>query len=224
MTPSRTAVAVSLIFLLSPPIAVASEFRTTFDNVPGNRLFMSANELHRAGDYPTALHQYHSAAHWANKRAQYNIGVHHARGLGTTQDLALAWAWVSLSAERGYPALKARSDFLWELLSGEQRAHAVSILNDELLPLYGDAVALPRTVARMRRARQNATGTRTGSIGTMRVITRPKAPDAPDGTRDAAIHFAKTNWDMERLLEYEARAFRLFRREVWNIDGLEILE
>ena len=97
----------------------------------------------------------------------------HLRGEGTDFDPVQAWAWLELSAERGYPSMVEAANELFDLLDEEQRRQARRLLDQELMPEYGDAVAVPRAQVEMDRRRRQSTGSRVGGramLGMLRVI------------------------------------------------------
>ncbi|MEM1081429.1 MAG: hypothetical protein AAGH65_07590, partial [Pseudomonadota bacterium] len=123
-----------------------------------------------AGMYPAALTHYKSAARWADKFAQYNVGIMYLRGYGTEFDPVRAWAWFELSAERGYPEMVETADLLWDKFNGAQQRRARDIFENELLPDYSDDARKSLTARRMERERRQATGSRVGSIGNLTII------------------------------------------------------
>jgi hypothetical protein len=132
------------------------------DRTPGHKLLSSALSAYEAGQYVSALRKFERAAHWADKVAQFNLGVMHLHGQGTDPDPARAWAWFELAAERAYPRMTEVAGRVWETLDETQRTRARRIHDEELLGRYGDAVAVPRTARRMRRDQRRATGSRVG--------------------------------------------------------------
>lgn len=169
------------------------------EHTPGYRLMALASRSYEAGQYWSAFTKYREAARWADKFAQFNLGVMHLKGQGTEYDPARALAWFQLSAERGYPMMVAMVDDLTALLDEETIDRATRIRISELEPVFGDAYAVERTHRRMRRERRYAAGTRVGYIGLMRVIDR-------DGfSRDGYEFFAREKWDFRNVVDMETQ-------------------
>jgi TPR repeat protein len=164
-----------------------------------------------------ALQMFRASARWADKLSQYNLGVMHYKGEGTEPDPATAWAWFELAAEREYPQMVEAADSLWADLDEDQRKRA-RIIHDELLPVYGDEVAVERTARYMEREKRKMTGSRVGFIGTMKIYTR-------DGLHhDGESFYAAERWDYRRLIELEARIFDELARGRVEVREIDIIE
>ena len=137
----------------------------TDDGKPGEYYFALGAQAARKGDYGHAMAMYKVAASWAYKPAEYNLGVMYLSGQGTPVDLPTAMAWMALAAERHDPAYVRAKQLVYSHLSKEQFDQANAVWRD-LLPTYGDEVALPRAKAQWREALHNQTGSRVGSSGT----------------------------------------------------------
>ena len=105
------------------------------------------------------------------------------------------------AAERQYPKIVEIVDYVERELDDEQIARAKTILEEELLPEYGDEVAIPRTARRMERQRRRATGSRLGTIGALTVI------DRSGRTRSGHEFFSDEKWDFHQVVELETRLF-----------------
>jgi hypothetical protein len=153
---------ICMIWLLFtvPGIAVADNFA---DRTPGDRHLGEGLRAYERGRYSRAMTSFVSAARWADKIAQYNLGVMYLYGQGVDADPARAWAWLSLSAERNYPLMTETADHIWERLNDDERERGKRILNDELMDRFGDRHTVPRTARHMQRQMRRMAGTRTGS-------------------------------------------------------------
>lgn len=172
------------------------------EHTPSQRLMVLAQRAYKAGMYEGALGHFKAAARWADKFAQYNVGIMHLRGEGTDYDPLRGWAWLALSAERGYPQFEDAADNLWALFNDSERNRARSILERELLPDYGDEERLERTAREMRFRLRSATGSRTGSrglVGMMTVIDHTGFPRQGDEFYDP------DKWNFNSIVEYETR-------------------
>ncbi|WP_198670196.1 tetratricopeptide repeat protein [Dyella sp. C9] len=132
------------------------------DGRPGEYFFYLGALANQRHDYEHAIAMYKVAASWAFKPAEYNLGVLYLNGHGSPVDLPRAMAWFALAAERGEPQYVYAKQLLYSNLTPEQFDQANAIWR-ELLPTYGDAVALTRAKARWREVRYSATGSRVGS-------------------------------------------------------------
>ena len=198
----------------APRPAAASEFPIA-EHTPGYRLTAQASRSWKNGFFYDARHKFQEAAFWADKLAQFNLGVIHYRGDGIEPDHPLAWAWFALSAERGYPHMVEMRDALWVQLtdSGQQRAQR---LFEELEQEYGDEVAIPRTVKFMERKRREITGSRVGSIGALRVI------DRSGNARDGEDFYREEAWDFHQVIAAEKQMFENWARGNVVVRDLEL--
>ena len=179
------------------------------EHTPSYDTMLSAKRAYEAGQFYSALSSYKSAARWADKFAQFNVGVMYLRGEGTEFDPVQAWAWFELAAERDYPDMVEAADSLWPMLDEAQQAQAIDIFENELMPQYGDDIAIEKTARKMARERRKATGSRLGAAGALTIIDR-------DGLRrEGSEFYAEEKWNFQSLLEYEtALVFAIARGRV----------
>lgn len=135
---------------------------------PGVYFFKKAAKAFERGQYAFAIDMYEASASWAYKPAQYNLSVMYSRGQGVPVDLPRAMAWIALAAERGDPNYVAARDAMNAGLDSEQVAEANRILLS-LKGVYADATALKRARHRWRDAKLDATGSRLGFTGGLKV-------------------------------------------------------
>ncbi|WP_187300519.1 sel1 repeat family protein [Mizugakiibacter sediminis] len=114
-----------------------------------------------AHDYEGALKYFKLGAYYADKLSQLSIGLMYLNGNGVAKDPVTAYAWIAVSAERGYPQFLATRDRLWSELTAAQREQAKAAAY-ELYETYGDPVAKPRMEKQLRLALFQMTGSRTG--------------------------------------------------------------
>jgi len=129
---------------------------------PGEYYYNLGADAVRHKDYPHAVEMYQVAASWAYKTAEFNLGVIYARGEGVAVDMPRAMAWMTLAAERNDKQYVEARNLIAMQLDKQGLAQAERILQ-ELLPSYGDAVALPRAKLRWREVRDSATGSHLGA-------------------------------------------------------------
>lgn len=170
-------------------------------NAPGTRFLERGNMFFRQGDYDAALGNFRLAAHWADKLAQFNLGMMYVNGDGVERDPLRGWAWIKLSAERAYPKNAAIAADIWNQFSDEHRKVAKKILVKELKPRYGDEVAIPRTSNEMERmlSRKTSGGSRVGVNRAIYVTGR-------DGTFLSGNQFFRDElWNFEKIVQFETR-------------------
>lgn len=122
------------------------------------------------GDYATAMAQFKSAASYADKYSQLNIGLMYLNGDGVTKDPVEAFAWVAIAAERKYPQFLATRDRIWSELDASQRERAKARI-DVLYADYGDTTAKPRMERALRMGLADMTGTSLGYAAGSPVFT-----------------------------------------------------
>ncbi|HET6433982.1 sel1 repeat family protein [Dyella sp.] len=113
------------------------------------------------GDYDAAMRLFLIGARYADKPSQLSIGLLYLNGQGVPRDPVQAWAWVALSAERGYSRFAATRDQIGKELDTNQRVRAMQRRNDLALT-YGDVVAKRRMSHELRFYSTQLTGSRTG--------------------------------------------------------------
>lgn len=192
---------------------LATAFRTTAvdaqvvnfsnyaQNAPGTQFLERGNMFFRQGDYDAAVGNYRLAAHWADKLAQFNLGMMYVNGDGVDRDPLRGWAWIKLSAERGYPKNAAVAADIWNQFTDEHRKVAKDILEKELKPRYGDEVAVPRTSNEMKRmlARNTSGGSRVG-------VNRAVYVTGRDGTFVSGDQFFRDErWNFAKIVQFETR-------------------
>ena len=117
----------------------------------------------RRGDPKAAMENFRLSARYADKPSQGYLGEMYWYGVEMPSDPVMAFAWMDVAAERGYPLFVDLRNQYWAALPLEQHAAAraqASALRAE----YGDEVAKPRIAAVLNRGRRAMTGSRTGSM------------------------------------------------------------
>jgi len=131
-----------------------------------------------AHDYACALKYFKYGAYYADKFSQLAIGLMYDHGQGVPRDPAKAWAWLALSASRGYPEFIATRKRIGARLTPAQRQAGEAELAT-LEKTYGDSVAMPRMLSSLRLALMNdMTGSR---LGFDQGVYTYSAQDTPGG-------------------------------------------
>ena len=124
----------------------------------------------KEGHRDAALRYLRHAARYADKGAQLGLAFVYLEGTAADPpDVATAYAWSDLAAERGYKEFLVVRERIWKSLDVAQQERAKQI-GAKLFAEYGDTVAKPRLEALLRAGLAHKTGTRTGSgAGTLAV-------------------------------------------------------
>jgi hypothetical protein len=186
------------VVMIEPGLAsagpVASDASFHLGRTPSQQHIDPAQRAYRNGFYGAAIRRFEKAAFWADKVAQYNVGVMHFRGEGVRRDPARAWAWVALAAEREYDLMTETAAAIWQMLEPRERQQGVEILVNKLVPRYGDEVAVDRTTRHMGLEFVKATGSRLGQSTTMLYIRHIRGPAAYN-RETHTLHYLADNWD-----------------------------
>jgi len=115
--------------------------------LPGVANFQKGLDLYKKGQASAAIDAWQTAASWAMKDAQYNLGLAYFKGNGVAADRPRGLAWLALAAERKNPRLQASLATAWDSASDAEHQQANAIWR-ELRKEYGDDVALPKAKKR----------------------------------------------------------------------------
>lgn len=153
-------------------------------------------------EYVEAFQQFERAALYGDKPSQAILGEMLWIGLGAPLDRPMAFAWMSLAAERGYRSFTAKRELYWSELDGGERDIAERH-RDTLHAKYGDDSATPRLEAVMRRERSKMTGSRVGFSGNNVKIMVPGL-----GMVDGSQFYDKKYWD--------PKEYRRWQDDIWR--------
>lgn len=209
---------IAAVILLAVSWSPAEAIEGYAEHTPGYNFLAQGTRSYEAGRYFDAKHRFRQAAHWADKLAQFNLGIMYFNGEGVARDPARSWAWFELSAEREYPQMVEAAELVWDRLDERQRAEARRILEQELLPDYGDEVAIERTAARMQQQRRRATGSRLGFVGNITII------DRSGRSRNGSDFYREERWDFNRIVKLETRIFEAAGSGQVTIGDTEVVE
>ena len=166
---------------------------------PDLRHRLAGLEAYRHGDHADAYSRFRAAARYADKPSQAMVAEMLWEGRGVAQDKPLAYAWMDLAAERGYPLMLVKRERYWNELGDAGRARAMEI-GGAVYEEYGDEVARPRLERALRVARRNTTGSRVGSVGALTIIIpTPSGEQIVDGT----TYYDDKFWDVDQYLQWQ---------------------
>jgi TPR repeat protein len=116
---------------------------------PGQYFEQKAQFHLRKKDYREALRLFELSSYWADKVAQYNVGIMYYNGIGAPAEKTRGVAWLGIAAEAHDTLADAALQVAYAELSPEQRKEAQAIF-EQLDAKYGDEVTLPRALTRYR--------------------------------------------------------------------------
>ena len=148
-------------------------------------------------DFANAMQSFKRAAYYADKPSQAMIGELYWSGRGVPQDRAMGLVWMDLAAERDYQFFSAKRNYYWNTLSVEERRRALALAKP-IFDEYADDVAEPRIARVLRRHRNNATGSRVGSMTSQVQIVVPG-----HGTIDATRFYDPKYWDPSQYRSWQ---------------------
>ncbi|MCR6663871.1 MAG: hypothetical protein NVV60_12185 [Luteimonas sp.] len=203
---------------LADPLMIQAGFLSSH---PDLRFRILGHERYKQGKHDEALKFFRRASFYADKPSQAMVAEMLWNGEGEAQDRALAYAWMDLAAERGYPQLIAWRERYWAELDEDAREQAVNV-GEEVYAKYGDAAAKPRIAGVLRRERSKVTGSRTGVAGSLQIVL-------PDGQQIAGSKFYDPQyWDPEKYQQWhdatwtsKTRVGRVHASDLQEVPGAE---
>lgn len=174
--PGATATTAATLQLVPPPhanptikrILAAMDDASTYGHPDLFAQFAGMQRLFE-GKYAGAMKYFKIGARYADKLSQISIGMMYLHGRGVSRDPAVACAWITLAAERGYPSYVSARDRVCAALSPAQHDQAAALLAT-LQPEYGDKVAKQRMKLALRNARNALTGSHLGHDSGVRLM------------------------------------------------------
>jgi hypothetical protein len=161
-------------------------------------------KAYEAGKHAEALGLFRKAARYADKPSQGMVAEMLWRGEGVAQDRPSAYAWMDLASERHFRPMLIQREIYWEALSEGERNAALEI-GKGLYAEYGDAVAQPRTERKMRTARRNGTGSRTGYVGNLTISFNTMAGPM---TIDGSSYYHPDYWEPQRYWTWQEKGWK----------------
>lgn len=130
---------------------------------PDLRFRRDGMQRFEAGDHARAYELFQRAARFSDKPAQAMVAEMLWNGRGVATDRCLAYAWMDVAAERGYPVFISFRERYWTQLDDTERS-CVSERGAAVYAEYGDAVAKERLEHMLRKRRMKFTGSRVGFV------------------------------------------------------------
>ena len=162
------------------------------------------HEAYKKQQFERAMALFRRAAYFADKPSQGMIGEMYANGEGVTRDMALAYAWMDLAAERGYIGFVLLRERYWKAMTEAERERALAE-GQAVYAQFGDAAAKPRFATQLRRGSKEGVGSRTGFTGNVSIIIPgPSGEQTMDGSRLKRAGF----WDADKYWAMQDRVWR----------------
>jgi uncharacterized protein len=180
----------------------SSGFLAAHPDLRWRREGLWALEQGRGGE---AFTFFQRAARYADKPSQAMLAEMLWTGRGVAVDRPLAYAWMDLAAERGYPSFLAPRERYWNELSDAERERAVQV-GLPLMDEYGDAVAKPRLALLLKRERRNVTGSRTGFVGNLEI--QVPGPGGMWQTISGDRFYDEELWEPEKYFAWQDRVWK----------------
>jgi hypothetical protein len=148
------------------PEALQSQFEKYHPDLKFRRMGLEAYDR---GNFVDALKLFRKSAYYGDKAAQGMVAQMLWNGEGESADPALAYAWMDLAAERGYPTFVGLREHFWKQMDAQTREQSIKA-GQAVYARYGDAVAKPRMESQLRRGRSKVTGSRAGYVGNLKIL------------------------------------------------------
>jgi hypothetical protein len=123
----------------------------------------------QVADYAQAMTLFRRAARYADKPSQAMVAEMLWQGLGGPANRPLAYVWMELAAERYFKVMLIQRERYWQALDAGERAQALG-LGPAVFAEFSDPAAKPRLERALRFARRDMTGSRTGFVGSLRIV------------------------------------------------------
>lgn len=143
----------------------SNDFRTYHPDMDNRNAGL---EAYRRGKFEQSATYFRRAARYADKASEAMLAMMYWKGEGVATNRPLAYAWMDLAAERGYPSLLVMRENYWRQLGPAEQAQAIDA-GQAVYAEFADSVAKPRLAAELRRGLSEATGSHTGFVGTLAI-------------------------------------------------------
>ncbi|AKC88299.1 hypothetical protein WQ53_08915 [Pseudoxanthomonas suwonensis] len=170
--------------------------------------------------YEEAHVLFRRAAGYADKASMAMLAEMYWKGLGVARDRPIGYAWMDLAAERLYPNFTILRERYWGELSAAEQQAAIE-RGQALLAEFGDDVAKPRLERVLRREGRQATGSRTGSVGFVRIVPMTGPMAGKGQVMRAEDYYRREYWDPERYWAWQDEAWKAPQREHVEVGDVE---
>ena len=170
-----------------------------------NELFrIYAAEAAAGGNWADAVRLFTIAASYADKYSQHRLSLLYWEGVGVPADHALGYVWADLAAERGYEQFLAIREKMWAQLSADEQTRVTQI-GQEYYNKYGDPAAKKRFAMELGKAKRQTTGSHTGFVGNLAIISPGAGMDMFNsiGGADLSQLYEKSRWDAQAYWKVE---------------------
>ena len=188
---------------VQPPMGTSSDFLLYH---PDQSFRLDGLRAYQDGSYDYALRYFRVAARFADKPAQAMLASMYWEGRGVQQDKALAYAWMDLAAERGYPWLLADRERYWQGMSDDERKRAIEV-GQAIYDEYGDNVAMPRLSLLLYRGRLHTSGSHTGFVGNLEEEKPGVMGMLAGQTWDGNEYHAAQYWNPKEYLDWQNKTW-----------------
>lgn len=229
--PTRIAAVIALAVVFAAPAWSQQSDDTQVDPVvlqstflhfhPDIRFRLMGIERLEEEEFEWAHRFFRKSAYYGDKLSQAMVAEMLWEGRGVKQDRPLAYAWMDLAAERGYPRLVALRELFWSKLDEDEREEAIR-RGRKVYAEFGDDVAKPRMENQLRKGRSETTGSRVGNIlpGLRIYIPQDGLPMRPV---PASTIYDERLWKADRYWEWQdaiGEKLPTGRVEVGSLRGL----
>lgn len=170
--------------------------------------------------YVEALAMFRRAASYADKASMAMLAEMYWKGLGVARDRPIGYAWMDLAAERMYPNFTILRERYWRELDKAEQDAAIQ-RGQALLAEYGDDAAKPRLERILRIEGRKVTGSRTGSVGFVRIIPMTGPMAGKNTYLRAEDYYRKDYWDPVRYWEWQNEVWKAPQKENVDVGDVE---
>lgn len=172
--------------------------------------------------YDEAMAHFRKAATYADKASMAMLAEMYWKGQGVPVDRPIAYAWMDLAAERLYANFTILRERYWGELSPAEQEAAIE-RGQALLAEFGDAVAKPRLERVLRREARQVTGSRTGSVGFLRIIPMTGPLAGKGAVMRAEDYYRRDYWDPQRYRAWQDQVWKAPPREKVDVGDVQPL-
>jgi len=203
--------------VVQPPMGTSSDFLLYH---PDQSYRMDGLKAYQDGKYDYALRDFRVAARYADKPAQAMLASMYWEGRGVQQDKALAYAWMDLAAERGYPWLIGDRERYWQGMTDDERKRAVEV-GQAIYDEYADNVGMPRLSLWLYRGKVHASGSHTGFVGDI-TVRKPGLTGLLDGPSwNGNTYYAAQYWQPKAYLDWQNNTWHPESKGKVDVGALE---